>query len=58
MMFRWALVFVIFTLLAGVLGFTVTAHRLALLSHVLFFVFLGLAVYTLLAGQKDFDRLD
>lgn len=55
-MFRWALIFVILTLVSGVLGFTVVAHELSLLSQVLFFVFLGLTVCALLAGQDHFDR--
>lgn len=55
-MLRWALVFLVFALIAGVLGFTGIAGQSMYIARVLFFVFLivfviGL-VYSLVKGRR------
>jgi hypothetical protein len=54
-MLRWALTFLIFALIAGVLGFTSIAGESMQIARVLFFVFLVLFVlgliYRMISGK-------
>jgi uncharacterized membrane protein YtjA (UPF0391 family) len=51
-MLRWALVFLIVALVAGLLGFTDIMGTSYLIAKVLFFVFLVLFVLSLLTGAR------
>jgi len=51
-MLRWALVFLIVALLAGLFGFTDIMGASYLIAKVLFFVFLVLFVISLLMGAR------
>ena len=54
-MLRWALTFLVFALIAGVLGFTSIAGESMQIARILFFVFLVLfavgVVYRMLGGK-------
>jgi uncharacterized membrane protein YtjA (UPF0391 family) len=54
-MLRWALTFLIFALIAGVLGFTSIAGESMQIARVLFFVFLVLfvlgVIYRMISGK-------
>ena len=52
-MLRWALVFLIVALLAGLFGFTDIMGTSYLIAKVLFFVFLVLFVLSLLMGRRS-----
>jgi uncharacterized membrane protein YtjA (UPF0391 family) len=54
-MIRWAIVFAILALVAGVLGFGTVAGDFAYISKVLLFVFLVLFVISLLFGFRSRD---
>jgi uncharacterized membrane protein YtjA (UPF0391 family) len=54
-MLRWAIVFAILALIAGVLGFGGMAGDFAYLSKVLLFVFLVFFVISLLFGFRSPD---
>lgn len=49
-MLRWALIFLVIALLAGLFGFTTVAGTAYLAAKILFFVFLVLFVLALIAG--------
>ena len=49
-MLRWALVFLVLALIAGVLGFTNVAGTSMDIAKILFFIFLVLFVVSLLVG--------
>jgi uncharacterized membrane protein YtjA (UPF0391 family) len=55
-MLRWALVFLVFALIAGVLGFTSIAGESMYIAKILFFVFLVIflagLVYSLVTGRR------
>jgi uncharacterized membrane protein YtjA (UPF0391 family) len=51
-MLRWALLFLIVALIAGVLGFTTVAGTAYAAAKILFFVFLVLFVVALLLGNR------
>jgi uncharacterized membrane protein YtjA (UPF0391 family) len=55
MMLRWAILFAILALVAGVLGFGGMAGDFAYLSKILLFVFLVLFVISLLFGFRAPD---
>lgn len=57
-MFRWALLLLIVTLTSGVASFAVVNTEVSRPLTILFFVSLGLTVYTLLAGHRDLDQFD
>ena len=46
-MLKWALIFAVISLLAGVLGFTGVAAGAAVIAQVLFFIFLVLCLFVL-----------
>lgn len=55
-MLRWALLFLIFALIAAILGFSSIAGESMYIARVLFFVFLVLflvgALYTVITGRR------
>ena len=55
-MLRWALVFLVFALIAGLFGFTGIAGESMYIARILFFVFLVIflagLVYSLLTGKS------
>jgi uncharacterized membrane protein YtjA (UPF0391 family) len=55
-MLRWALVFLVFALIAGVLGFTGIAGDSMYIAKILFFVFLVIflagLVFSLVTGRR------
>ena len=54
-MIRWAILFAILALVAGVLGFGNMAGDFAYISKILLFVFLVLFVVSLLFGRRALD---
>lgn len=56
-MLRWAIAFLVFALIAGVLGFTGIAGQSYYIAKVLFFVFLVLflagLIYSLITGRRS-----
>lgn len=54
-MIRWAVVFAILALVAGVLGFGGLAGDFAYITKVLLFVFLVLFVVSLVLGRRVLD---
>ena len=52
-MLSYAVTFLLFALLAGVLGFGVIAGTAASIAKVLFVIFLVLFIASLLRGKKD-----
>jgi uncharacterized membrane protein YtjA (UPF0391 family) len=50
-MLRWAIVFIVLALIAGVLGFGGLAGDLAYIAKILLFVFLALFVVSLIFGR-------
>lgn len=57
-MLNWALTFLIFSLVAAVLGFGGIAATSAGIAKILFFVFLGLFLLSLLGVRRGSKRLD
>lgn len=57
-MLKWALVFALISVVAGVLGFTGIAAGAAAIAKVLFFVFLALFAICLMLGLFLFKALD
>lgn len=57
-MLNWALTFLIFSLIAAVLGFGGIAATSAGIAKILFFVFLGLFLLSLLGVRRGNKRLD
>lgn len=55
-MLRWALVFLVLALIAGVLGFTSVAGQSMYIARILFFVFLVIflagLVYSMVTGRR------
>jgi uncharacterized membrane protein YtjA (UPF0391 family) len=49
-MLRWALIFALIAIVAGLLGFTGIAAGAAAVAKTIFFIFLGLVVVFLLLG--------
>jgi uncharacterized membrane protein YtjA (UPF0391 family) len=56
-MLKWALIFFVVSIVAGLFGFTGIAVGAAELSKILFFVFLVLFAIFLVAGLLAVDRL-
>ena len=56
-MLRWALVFLVLGLIAGVLGFTAVAGASIAIAKFLFFVFLAVFVVFLILGLTAARRL-
>ncbi|MBL0127626.1 MAG: DUF1328 domain-containing protein [Flavobacteriales bacterium] len=56
-MLRWVVTFIIIALIAGVLGFTNIAAGAADIARVLFFVFLGLLILSLIFGDRIWKKL-
>jgi uncharacterized membrane protein YtjA (UPF0391 family) len=56
-MLKWALIFFIVSIVAGLFGFTGIAVGAAEISKILFFVFLVLFAIFLVAGLLAVDRL-
>jgi uncharacterized membrane protein YtjA (UPF0391 family) len=56
-MFKWALIFLLFSLVAGVLGFTGIAAGAAAIAKVLFFVGLFLFVVFVVLGVTLFKSI-
>ncbi len=54
-MIRWAILFAILALVAGVLGFGNMAGDLAYIAKILVFVFLVLFVISLVMGRRVID---
>ncbi len=54
-MIRWAILFAILALVAGVLGFGGLAGDFALIAKILLFVFLVLFVISLVIGRRVLD---
>jgi len=54
-MIRWAIIFAILALAAGVLGFGGLAGDFALFAKILLFLFLVLFVISLLIGRRVLD---
>jgi len=56
-MLRWALIFLVLALVAGLLGFTGVAGQSMYIAKILFFVFLVIFVvsllYSLLTGRRS-----
>lgn len=62
-MLRWTLIFFIFSLIAGVLGFGGIANASAEMARIVFFIFIVLFVFSLLGGLikgggKSFNKLN
>ena len=53
-MLRWALLFLVVALLAGVFGFTEIAGPSYLIAKVLFFVFVVLFILSLVMGRRGY----
>ncbi len=49
-MLRWTLTFFIFSLVAGVLGFSGLSHATADIAKIFFFVFIVLFLFTMIGG--------
>ncbi|MBN9533541.1 MAG: DUF1328 domain-containing protein [Alphaproteobacteria bacterium] len=56
-MLKWALIFLIVGLIAGVLGFTTIAGASIAIAKLLFFVFLALFVIFLVLGMSAARKL-
>ena len=56
-MLRWALIFAVIAIVAGLLGFTGVAAGFAAAAKVLFYIFLGLVVVFILLGITIGKRL-
>jgi uncharacterized membrane protein YtjA (UPF0391 family) len=56
-MLHYTILFIIIAIIAAVLGFGVVAGTAALIAKICFFVFLVLAVVSLLTGKKPSSRL-
>ncbi|PCC68068.1 Uncharacterized membrane protein YtjA, UPF0391 family [Nannocystis exedens] len=56
-MLRWALVFLIISVIAAVFGFSGLSNAASDVAQVLFYIFLGVFALTLLAGLIAGDQL-
>ena len=57
-MLRWALIFLVIGLLAGLLGFTGVAGASIAIAKTLFFIFLAIFLILLIAGLTVARRVD
>jgi uncharacterized membrane protein YtjA (UPF0391 family) len=57
-MLKWAIIFALISVVAGVLGFTGVAAGAAAIAKVFFFIFLALCVIFLLLGLTVYKSLD
>ncbi|MDN2582479.1 DUF1328 domain-containing protein [Aquibium sp. ELW1220] len=55
-MLYWTLIFLVLALLAGAMGFGGVASAAAVIAQVMFFVFMGLLVWSLVAGMRRSAR--
>ena len=56
-MLRWALIFAIIAIIAGLLGFTGVAAGAAVLAKTIFYIFLGLVVVFIILGVTVAKKL-
>jgi uncharacterized membrane protein YtjA (UPF0391 family) len=56
-MLRWALIFFVIAIVAGLLGFTGIAAGAAAIAKILFYIFLGLVVVFLILGVTIAKKL-
>jgi uncharacterized membrane protein YtjA (UPF0391 family) len=56
-MLRWALIFAVIAIIAGLLGFTGIAAGAAAIAKTIFFIFLGLVVVFILLGVTVAKKL-
>ena len=56
-MLRWSLTFLLFGLIAGLLGFTTVAGTAVGIAKILFFIFAALFVLTLVLGLFTANKL-
>jgi len=52
-MLRWALIFLVIALVAGLFGFGVIAIEAAIIAKILFFIFLVLFLIAIIMGQRQ-----
>ena len=52
-MLRWALIFAIIAIVAGLLGFTGIAAGAAVIAKTIFYIFLGLVVVFIILDRKS-----
>jgi uncharacterized membrane protein YtjA (UPF0391 family) len=52
-MITWIIVFLVVSLIAGILGFTTLASGLASLAKIIFYLFLALLVISLIIGAVN-----
>ena len=57
-MLKWALIFAMIAIVAGLFGFTGIAAGAAGVAKILFFVFVGLVVVFLLLGVTLFRKIE
>jgi len=57
MMLRWAVIFLVIGLIAGLLGFTSIAGTSIAIAKILFFIFLAIFLVLLVAGMAAGRRL-
>ena len=55
-MLRWALMFLVIGLIAGVLGFTTVAGASIAIAKILFYVFIAIFLLLLIGGLTIFRR--
>ncbi len=55
-MLYWTLIFLVFALIAGAMGFGGMASASAGIAQILFFVFIALLLWSLVAGRKRSAR--
>ena len=56
-MLRWALIFAVIAIVAGLLGFTGVAAGAAAIAKTIFYIFLGLVVVFILLGVTVAKKL-
>jgi uncharacterized membrane protein YtjA (UPF0391 family) len=56
-MLRWALIFLVIGLIAGILGFTGVAGASIAIAKVLFFIFIAIFLALLIAGLTMANRV-
>jgi uncharacterized membrane protein YtjA (UPF0391 family) len=56
-MLRWALIFLVIGLIAGVLGFTGVAGASIAIAKILFFIFIAIFLVLLIAGLTVANRV-
>lgn len=55
-MFKWAIIFFILAMVAGLLGFGIIANLSYGIAKILFFVFIGLFVISLIFGKRIINK--